>query len=479
MLHKNYLIGIICILLFSALWTGCTAYDDYLKYVEGGEIVYPQKADSVNTFAGRNRILLEWQTLDPRVTEFNVIYGYAGQFDSLKVPAVHSAAYSVDTIRCIIGSLEEASYTFRIVSFDAAGNRSLTVEAAETAYGTTYENGLYNRVLKNRQPGEDGLTLEWYDAGLTETGIELNYHATDGTAKTVITPSGKNISYLPDFDYAFPLSYRTLYKPTETAIDVFSAATAEERIALPAFTIDIVSKFGNGLTVLLKDAYGKFAEFFYLNDAGQPVSAIFPVTAQSFHIPDYGSGPLSYNTLFKFGTDTVRVGPVTYEGTVTDYTTYLTASPAVTYARPGDFDLGGEGVGFHDNDGGSSNYRKNRGDTWSSAVDIESDAGNIGYTNTGEWLMYTVDVQDAGNYEIDWNITANGGGAACHIEVDGVSSEIYSMVNNGDWGAWRYYCEHNSIAPPSFSLTRGKHTVKYYFNGGDHNYNGLRFTYKP
>jgi hypothetical protein len=233
MLNKNHLIGIINILLFSALLAGCMAYDDYLKYVEGGEIVYPQKADSVKTFAGRNRVMLEWQTLDPRVTSFNVIYGYAGRFDSLKVPAVHSEAYSVDVISCTISGLEETGYTFRIVSSDAASNKSLVVEAAETAYGTMYEKGLFNRTVKSRQPGENELKLEWYDAGASETGIELKYHATDGTVKTVFTPSGENTSSLPDFDYAFPLSYRTLYKPTETCIDTFSAVTVEEMVAFP------------------------------------------------------------------------------------------------------------------------------------------------------------------------------------------------------------------------------------------------------
>jgi hypothetical protein len=234
MFNKNYLIGIINMLLFTALWTGCTAYDDYLKYVEGGEIIYPQKADSVKTFAGRNRILLKWQTLDPRVMGFNVIYGYAGRFDSLRVPAVHSEAYSVDTVSCIIGSLEETSYTFRIVSFDAAGNKSLVVEAAETAYGAMYEKNLFNRVVRSRQPGENELELEWYDAGASEIGIELKYHATGGTTQTVFTPSSENSSYLPDFDYAFPLSYRTLYKPAETSIDTFSAVTVEEMVSFPS-----------------------------------------------------------------------------------------------------------------------------------------------------------------------------------------------------------------------------------------------------
>jgi hypothetical protein len=93
--------------------------------------------------------------------------------------------------------------------------------------------------------------------------------------------------------------------------------------------------------------------------------------------------------------------------------------------------------------------------------------------------MYTVDVRVAGDYEIDWYISVNGGGAAASIEVDGVRSERYDMDNNSNWSDWRYYCERNSLDPPLFYMSAGKHKVQYYYEGGSHNYNGLRITYKP
>jgi hypothetical protein len=69
--------------------------------------------------------------------------------------------------------------------------------------------------------------------------------------------------------------------------------------------------------------------------------------------------------------------------------TVTSSSPTVF--RPGDFDLGGDGVGFHDSDANHSgangvNYRPNLGDYLSNAMDIEAVEGNIGTTNAGEWL---------------------------------------------------------------------------------------------
>jgi hypothetical protein len=292
---------------------------------------------------------------------------------------------------------------------------------------------------------------------------------------------------LPEGRYQFRITcfdeYDNESVPTELYVQAYGDIY-NGTLALREY--DKVSKFGNGLTVSWKNQTGNWIEFFYTDEAGEPASRIVPVTAHSSHIPDFGAEPLSYNVLYLpevTAVDTFRVGRVNYTGTIADYTTYVRASPAVTLVKPGDFDLGGEGIGFHDSDsnhdgGEGANYRKDRGDTQSDAMDIEGGGGNIGYTNSGEWVMYTVHVIDEGDYAIDWFISVNGSGAACHIEVDGVSSDVYQLANNSNWSDWRYYCEREGLEPPVFHLTPGKHTVRYYWNGGNHNYNGLRFTHR-
>jgi hypothetical protein len=250
--------------------------------------------------------------------------------------------------------------------------------------------------------------------------------------------------------------------------------------------ITVVTKFGNGYAVGLGVTSGMYSELFYKNQQGIDVSKKVPVQDQAVYLYDYdGSGfsQITYYLPESTAVDTFKTAKTAYSGTVNDKAVIITSS-ATAYANPGDFDLGGEGVGFHDSDNkhegsGGANYRKNLGDYMSDAMDIEGSGGNIGYTNNGEWLMYTVEVRNEGDYEIDWFISVNGSGAACHVEVDGAASEIYPMINNSNWSDWRYYCERNNVAPPVYHLTPGKHTVKFVWNGGNFNYNGLRFKYKP
>lgn len=142
------------------------------------------------------------------------------------------------------------------------------------------------------------------------------------------------------------------------------------------------------------------------------------------------------------------------------------------------FDFGGEGYAFHDYDASNranSNYRSSNGDTPGSAVDVEGNGVNLGYTNPGEWLLYTVDVQDAGEYYADVSLSANGNNGKFHLEIDDVNVTGTIVVpNNGSWGNWRW---HPSPAPV-INMTEGRHKLKFYFEGADFNLRALRFTKK-
>lgn len=143
-----------------------------------------------------------------------------------------------------------------------------------------------------------------------------------------------------------------------------------------------------------------------------------------------------------------------------------------------DFDFGGEGFAFHDSDAenrvGDDNYRRDHGDTKSTPVEIEGYGNNIGYTAAGEWLLYTVNVVDPGDYAIDVSISANGTSGKFFIEVDeeNVSGSV-SIPDNGSWNDWRWFPDDNSI---SVHLSEGKHKVKYFIEGASHNFRAIRFT---
>ena len=101
------------------------------------------------------------------------------------------------------------------------------------------------------------------------------------------------------------------------------------------------------------------------------------------------------------------------------------------------FDEGGEGIAYHDttteNAGGA--YR----DT---GVDLEdtADTGggyNVGWMRAGEWLQYTVAVQEGGTYTLVARVAANGAGGTFHVEFDGADmTGPLTIPATGDWQSW-------------------------------------------
>ena len=156
-------------------------------------------------------------------------------------------------------------------------------------------------------------------------------------------------------------------------------------------------------------------------------------------------------------------------------------SSAAPYELPAaNFDLGGEGAAFHDSDatdssGQNGNYRVTNGDNNSTAVDIEGFGLNVGWTSPGEWLLYTVEVLDEGDYLVEAQVAVPATGSF-HIEVDGVNvTGTIGIPDTGGWGNFTW------ISTPedklTLTLSEGRHKIKYYFEGG-HNFRSLKFTKK-
>ena len=111
-----------------------------------------------------------------------------------------------------------------------------------------------------------------------------------------------------------------------------------------------------------------------------------------------------------------------------------------TFAVPGVieaelYDLGGEGVAYHDLSG------DNAGDLLRfEDVDVESttDAGggyNVGWIDTGEWLEYTMDVTQTASYEIGLRVASDNAGGSFHVEIDG--QDVTGLQTFGATGGWQ------------------------------------------
>ena len=135
------------------------------------------------------------------------------------------------------------------------------------------------------------------------------------------------------------------------------------------------------------------------------------------------------------------------------------------------FDLGGEGIAYHDTE------TANQGNQYRPAdgVDIEitSDIGggyNIGWTLPGEWLGYTVNVANTGNYKLEARVAYAGTGGTFHIEFNGVDKTgPITVPDTGSYQTW-------TTLTKSVSLSAGQQVMKIVMDKkGDYNVANINY----
>jgi uncharacterized delta-60 repeat protein len=158
-------------------------------------------------------------------------------------------------------------------------------------------------------------------------------------------------------------------------------------------------------------------------------------------------------------------------------TSTLASQPTLpAYFEAEDFDLGGEGVGYHDTDAANlgGQYRPSEG------VDIES-AGlgiyDVGWTHTGEWMQYTVHNPNGASFHFDARVANYGSGGAFHVEVDGVN--VTGTLAIPDTGGFQNYVD---VVKDGFFIAAGDHVVRIVIDGQSQygfggNFDSFQLTY--
>ncbi len=122
-----------------------------------------------------------------------------------------------------------------------------------------------------------------------------------------------------------------------------------------------------------------------------------------------------------------------------------------------DYDLGGEGVAYHDADSSNKGgqYRNDGVD-----IQITQDGSGSSYevfsAVAGEWLQYTVNVSTTGTYQLmlRGQAVSSATGGKVHLEVDGINKSGTISIVPGTWQGL------TTIYVPGISLTAGQHLVK-------------------
>ncbi len=161
-------------------------------------------------------------------------------------------------------------------------------------------------------------------------------------------------------------------------------------------------------------------------------------------------------------------------GLRTPYSGVAIALPGTIQAE--NFDRGGEGMTFHDTDdnreGDAASYRTDGG------IDIVK--GNngyaIGYTAANEWMEYTVDVKEPGEYSYDAYASSGTTGSGFTIGLVSGSSVInlakvnVAQTGSNDWGTYKAFS-----GKLSRHLNAGKQILRITITGANCNIDKIVF----
>jgi hypothetical protein len=222
------------------------------------------------------------------------------------------------------------------------------------------------------------------------------------------------------------------------------------------------------------------AELFWITNASGGYDGtkhlFFPTipndTAQRYYIIDLSSNPNWIGNIKQIRLDpsenalsgSVKIDFIKFVGS---YTAALQLIPGKIEIE--NFDNGGQGNAYNDsdvpNDGGE--YRLTE------SVDIQTtgDTGggyNVGWTATGEWMEYIVNVQQSGNYAITLRAAAVST-ANVHVEIDGI--KIGNSFSIPITPSYQTYVD----VPITGSLVQGTHILRVFEEAGGINLNNIIF----
>jgi uncharacterized protein involved in high-affinity Fe2+ transport len=134
------------------------------------------------------------------------------------------------------------------------------------------------------------------------------------------------------------------------------------------------------------------------------------------------------------------------------------------------FDRGGEGIAYHDRspDNVGGQYRPREGVDISASADLPFSHYQVQSFENGEWMSYTVDVQESGNYDLSVRAANPGGASAFRIEVDGANvTGSLAVAATGSAASYQWFGKQG------VPLAAGRHVLKLLAEGHAFNVSAL------
>ncbi|WP_230986590.1 carbohydrate-binding protein [Cohnella fermenti] len=105
-------------------------------------------------------------------------------------------------------------------------------------------------------------------------------------------------------------------------------------------------------------------------------------------------------------------------------------------------------------------------------TETTTDAGgglNVGYIDVGDWMDYSVNVQAAGTYTVEYRVASNAATGQLQLRSGTTTLATTTVPNTGGWQSWQ-------TVTASVALAAGTQTLRIYASGYDFNLNWMNFT---
>ena len=377
------------------------------------------------------------------------------------------------------------TYYYVVTAADTSANESdNSTEMSATPYGDTTPPAVPTGL--SATPGHSTVSLNWNDNGEGDlAGYNIYRSTVSGGPYTK-----QNGTLLSSSDYIDNnVTNGTTYYYVVTAVDAstnesgYSSQVSATPVDLPpAAPTGLSATPGNGTVSLNWNDNGEsdLAGYNVYRSTTQG-SGYSKLNGSLLSTSNYTDNSVANGTTYYYVVTAVDTG--TNES---GYSSEVSATPSPTAGQtpypgpnphpiPGriqaeDYDIGGEGVAYHDTTSGNSGnqYRTEN-------VDIETcgEGGyNVGWIASGEWLEYVVNVAYSGTYNVTVRVASQTAGGNLHIELGGVNvTGTMNFAATGGWQTWTTVAKNNVV------LSAGQQIMRISMDSGDWNINWIEFTY--
>ena len=384
------------------------------EYLDREESVQVGRPELKAVIGGKERVELSWLlNNDPKIHQTRIFWNNRKDSVSVTVPPNRTEPVMSHKV-----AVPEGVYVFEMINLSQNGHRSLASSMSGKSYGETFRKGLKNRAISiHTYDTEQALEINWVAlASESALGTEITYVTTAGVVTEMIAEPGatfNNTTVLKGVVRDSEFSYRTLYRPEKNSFDVFWTDAAKFTVAVNKWT----EPFPGPHILSAATPYVLHA-FWY--DRGFPVS--YGIT--------YSTARTAVSTLFR-----VKLG-----------------------------DTEGTRLGFEGGEPAWGEYA------------IVGAGGNIGSLAANDWMVYTVEVEDAGEYLVEAQYAATGAAARYRLELNGVtvSNTGLTLPATGAWATYNW-----ASYPTKLTLTKGEHKIRFFVEVAGLNIRALRFTHQP